>query len=209
MDYLEVYRNRFNIKWEAAQEAALLKTENGARTACKEMIGDAVIKQYHLFDKLFPDNIGYKKVTNKDLQLAGADYEVYVNENTTTYIDLKSCVGPDYSMKPEDFDMVEATDELLARDGIPIEIYQNGEFTNSKCKITSFMLYVICDVKGVRYCLVPYNEIRNFSLRHKDAYIIDKENNIAHLEKHYPFTRYTSNNGSGIYAKKPVFTYEL
>lgn len=208
MNTLDYYTSKYNIDIAKAEKRRLVQTENGTRTQLKEMLGEEIIKRYHLFDTLFPNNIGYKKVTNRKLQLAGADYEVYIEgQNDPVYIDLKSTVGPNYSMNEEDFDEVEPTEDLKIRKAAALEVYQNKIFTNNAGKITDYFLYIICDDSGVYFSLLSFNSVRNTCLKHKDDYII--KDGVGHLKQHYPFKRYISNNGTGVYIKYPVITTQL
>ena len=86
----EMYLKKFDIDRTKAEKRALVKNDNGITTAMTEMLGEKIIKQFHIFDELFPENTGYKKVVSKKFQKAGVDYEVY-NENETLYIDIKVC----------------------------------------------------------------------------------------------------------------------
>ena len=72
-------------------------------TTDKEKVAEKAIKETRIFDIFFPDNIGYKKISQKKMQLAGVDYEIYLPNGETVYIDLKTGIGSDYSMKSEDF----------------------------------------------------------------------------------------------------------
>lgn len=197
MDYLEHYRKMYNLDYSKAEKRALVKNENGTRTALKEMIGEAIIKESRLFDLFFPDNIGFKKISSKKLQKAGADYEVYLSDNQTVYVDLKSLVGPDYTMYPDDY--VSPKRIIKDQKAIVVEIYQNDLFTNYSSKMTDFVLYTIADSTGVYAYLVPYKAVVDLSKEHKAKYIV--EGDIAKRVQSGYLKWYTSNNGSGIYIK--------
>lgn len=212
MDEYTHYLNEFGISLDKAKKRALVKDEKGIKTAAKEMIGEAVIKKFNLFNKIYPNSIGYRKVTNKKLQKAGADYEVFFEDEDPVYVDLKSSVGLNYDMdKEKDFDIVEPTEDLLKRKGAPIEIYQdtNGMkvFTFTNGKVTDTVLFIFCDKDGISFCNMDYTEVRNFALKHKDDY--EKRDVDFVMKKRYPFKRQRSGNGTGIFAKCPVFTVKL
>lgn len=199
---LQEYINLLKLNPETIWARALYKNENGYRTAAKEMIGEKIIQKFHLFDILFPENIGFKKITDKKRQKAGADYIIYY-PNNEYYIDLKVCFGPSYTMKMEDY--LKPTRIIGYQPAIPVEIYQNDIFTNNSCKITDYMLYLIIDENGLRAYLIDYNVIRKISKEHKGE--IKVENNVAKKVQTGTFKWYTSNNGSGIYIKIPAEKY--
>lgn len=122
----DFYTKMFNITDKMAEKAAIYKSESGYKTAKKELIGDAVIRKYNLFDSLFPNNLGYKKISkktkeDKEKQLAGIDYEVYTEEGVIN-VDLKSLVGQNYNMTLKDYYNPE--DFKADTKGVVIEIYQ-------------------------------------------------------------------------------------
>ena len=208
MNTKEIYFKRFNIDRTKAEKRALVKNSNGITTAMTEMLGEKIIKQFKIFDEVFPENTGYKRVVSKKFQKAGVDYEVY-NENEIIYIDIKVCVGPDYSMMPEDYNDPSNAIESKA---IPIEIYQNGIFTNTKGKLTDFMLYIIADNSGISYSLLPYEEIMKISMDHKrqvEYYMEEDYRRFARFINKGAYKWYTSNNGSGIYIKFPICPVKL
>lgn len=205
----EYYFNKWNIDRTKAEKRALVKNENGVKTAMTEMLGEAIIKHFNLWEVLFPDNNGWKKITAKKMQKAGVDYEVYSSTNETIYIDIKVCVGPDYSMKDEDFNGTPT--RLIRSAAVPIEIYQNEVFTNTKGKLTDYLLYIIAEDRGISYCLMPYEDVVNISLQHKKQYELQDSVNgrVAVLTNKGAFKWHKSNNGSGTYIKFPVNTTRL
>ena len=203
----EMYFKKFDIDITKAEKRALVKNDNGITTAMTEMLGEKIIKQFHIFDELFPENTGYKKVVSKKFQKAGVDYEVY-NENETLYIDIKVCVGPDYSMNADDFN--NASDVLESK-AIPIEIYQNNVFTNTKGKLTDYMLYIIADNSGISYLLLSYEDVMKISMEHKRQieYFYTEKGKIAKYVNKGAYKWHTSNNGTGIYIKFPICPVKL
>ena len=202
-----MYFKKFDIDKTKAEKRALVKNDNGITTAMTEMLGEKIIKQFHIFDELFPENIGYKKVVSKKFQKAGVDYEVY-NENETLYIDIKVCVGPDYSMNADDFNN---TSDVLESKAVPIEIYQNNVFTNTKGKLTDYMLYIIADNSGISYLLLSYEDVMKISMDHKRQieYFYTEKGKIAKYINKGAYKWHTSNNGSGIYIKFPICPVKL
>lgn len=205
----EYYFDKWNIDRTKAAKRALVKNENGIKTAMTEMLGEAIIKHFHLWDVLFPENTGYKKVTAKKLQKAGVDYEVYDADGEPIYIDIKVCVGPDYSMKEEDFNGTPA--RMILSSAVPIEIYQNNVFTNTKGKLTDYLLYIIAEDKGISYCLLNYEDVQKISVEHKKTYEIKDSVNgkVAVQINKGAFKWHISNNGSGTYIKFPVNAVRL
>ena len=203
----EIYFKKFDIDRTKAEKRALVKNDNGITTAMTEMLGEKIIKQFHIFDELFPENIGYKKVVSKKFQKAGVDYEVY-NGNETLYIDIKVCVGPDYSMNADDFNN---TSDVLESKAVPIEIYQNNVFTNTKGKLTDYMLYIIADNSGISYILLSYEDVMKISMEHKRQieYFYTEKRKIAKYINKGAYKWHTSNNGSGIYIKFPICPVKL
>lgn len=194
----------FNIDMETAKRRALVPGENAIITAATEMVGEKLLKKYNIFDKLFPNNTGYKKITNKKQQKAGVDYVVF-NGDDETYIDIKVCVGPDYSIKPEDFN--NQPQRLISSVAVPVEIYQNNVFTNVKGKLTDYVLYLIIDQSGYYFYMISYDELRQISLEHKIVHEVD--NNVIVKRNKGKYKWHTSNNGSGCYIKIPVMAVKL
>lgn len=171
-------------------------------TTDKERTGGNIIKQYHLFDYCFPNNTGYKKIANKKLQLSGVDYIVYNELEEPIYVDLKSCIGADYSMHKEDY--VNAPQRIVASKGIPLEIYQNDDFTYTKGKLTDYLLFIIKDDSGIYYYNMKYSDVRNITMKYQKIFI--SENGVVHprFPDNNDYVVHTSVNGSGKYIKYPV-----
>lgn len=194
MDYFEHYCEIFGIDKKKAVAKAVYLSDNGIRTAMKEMIGEGIIKKYNLFNVIFPDNIGYKKVTSKKLQKCGCDYQIFFQDKKSVFIDLKSLVGNDYDMVDKDYRDGGHHEHDENTKGIALEIYQNGIFTNVN-KLTDYFLYTICDKDGISYCLISYKKV--FDVCKK--YIIHM--GVVPINE---FTMYKSNNNTGLYIKYPV-----
>lgn len=196
---VETLKESLNITEEEIRKNTLVDTRNGWRTSLKELIGNALIKKYNIFDKLIPNNVGYKKILNKKLQKSGCDFEVFLDDDTSIYVDLKSLIGEDYSMVETDLvDLPVKSGEK----GIVVEIYQNDIFTNAGYKMTDKVLYIICDKHGIIACLCDYKEIVDISKRHKGNLAVD--NGVAFRKQTGEYKWHQSNNGSGIYIKVPV-----
>lgn len=199
-----------------SQSVSVRKFRNGDRLTTweKEKIGEYLITKKKLF-KLFTEsnNLVYlknKKVRNPDLQKREVDYVVYTNEpiprknyydcymdyfgdssdkKGKITIDLKCCIGIDYSMKADDYN--NNINEAEGVMGIPIEIKQNGEITFQQDKIyTDYFLYIIVDKHGVYYKFI------------KAEIIIKIVNQV--LEGNAKYKIHTSFNGSGEYIKVPL-----
>lgn len=128
------------------------------RTTAKEKFGEKVIKENHLWDILFPGNLGWKKITDKRQQKLGVDFKIHT-ESGDVNVDIKVLIGPDYS------------------EGLPVEIYQRPireadvsssyTFTNRSSKLTDFMVYLVLDRNGFSVYKIPYDVIRTESKKYK------------------------------------------
>ena len=185
MDIAQIYFDKYGIT----------NVTDNNRSWKKEEVGDSIIKEENLFVRFFPDMIGYKKITTKKLQKAGADYIIYFEDRDPIYIDIKVNIGSDYSMKPEDY--IRKSHYVENEVALPIEIYQNKIFTNEKSKITDYMLYFILEEKRQICYLIDYIEIFKVSAYHCNFGKQDMKR----------FTLYRSNNKSGIYIKTPTSYY--
>lgn len=195
------YFEKFAIDMEKAAKKALIKdNENAIITAATEMCGDKYIKQEHLFDKLFPENIGYKKETRVKQQKAGCDYIVHMPNDEELYIDIKVCIGPSYDMIQDDYNDPSQAD--TTKKGVPIEIYQNSSFTFSKGKLTDYVLFIIMDNDGITYSLLSYDDIYKIAYAHKKQW--DTRGGSATQVNRGTMKWHRSNNGSGIFIKWPI-----
>lgn len=169
-------------------------------TTEKEALAEKALKVNKIFDVFFPGNIGYKKITVKKLQLAGVDYEVYFPDDKVEYVDLKTGIGPDYSMKQEDYT---SPHRIIGRQpALALEVYQYGQFTNTKSKMTDYFIYYLKDDYQEAFYLVPYIDVRNVCLKHKKTFKI--ENGIAKEVFNGEYTVHKSFNGTGDYIKVPA-----
>lgn len=147
---------QYNISDDDIKKNMLQRSENAYRTSAKELICNKLIKRGKLFERFCNamdwQYNGYKKISSAKMQRAGVDFVIHCNINgmeKDIYIDLKGCVGTKY-------------------DFAPVEIMQNMVFTNTKSKLTDYMLYIaIDDYKPPRFRFVPYDEIRKISLDYK------------------------------------------
>lgn len=193
---------KFAIDMQKAAKKALIKdNENAIVTAATEMCGDKYIKSEYLFDKLFPENTGYKKENRVKQQKAGCDYIIYMPNDEELYIDIKVCIGPSYNMVENDWNNPYQVDTTIK--GVPIEIYQNGSFTFSKGKLTDYVLFIIMDNDGITYSLFSYDEIYKIAYAHRKQW--DTRGGSASLVNKGIMKWHRSNNGSGIYIKWPIF----
>lgn len=181
MDLL-LLKTRYGIKDKDIEKRALVDSENGRRTALKEMIGEKYIIQNNVFkdfveNELHREYNGYKKVTSVKMQRAGVDYIVYAGDEEL-YVDLKSLVGPSYEK-------------------IPLELTQNNIWTNTTSKMTDYHLYVVHDDYHHTRKWVPYADIVKECKKHKPALIYSDDRTSCRFE--WGSDVYTSNNGSGRY----------
>lgn len=193
--------NEFGITREKASKRIVGRpTENAVITAAKELVGEAIIKRYDLWDMLFPNNVGYKAIRGKKLQKAGVDFEIFLEDGTSVYVDLKSNLGPDYHMTQKDIKL-NATPDQLNDMGLVIELYQNGIWTNSSSKLTDYQLHVTYQDDGIYFALVPYEYIMKEALKHKKTY----KDYGEFCKVYWPgdYVAHISNNGSGVYIKIP------
>lgn len=213
-DLLKYYMEKFNIT-----DKDVDKKSHGNpkmyRPMAKELIGNQIIKKYDLFDILFPENIGVVREVGVKAQKAGVDYIIYFptldeNNKKKIYVDLKSLVGEDYHMTESDY----LTDYMGTRKydmiGAPVELYQNGIYTNSSSKYTDFVLYTFATKSGIYYSLVSYRKIQEISLANIREVVKDSNGETARWTwKGNIYKVHTSNNGSGRYIKVPFKTNQI
>lgn len=197
---LEQLKFYYDISDEEVNKRALFDSENARKTALKELIGEKAISKGRLWNILFPDYESKRRITSKKNQLDGVDYMITASDGTVYNIDLK-CVQGDYS-----WDGTETSDHLRFDKDVlraPVEIRQNGIFTNLSKKKTDYLLYVFHQPDGVYYSLLSYEMIVNFS-RQCDA-IVCKNNHL----KQNTFIHHTSFNGTGDYVLFPAVVKKL
>lgn len=192
-DITEHYMKQYNVTVEEALKRRLKQTDNGTLTAIKEIIGEKIIRSHRLWSLLFPGNTKVKKITSKELQKKGVDYIVTLTDEDgkvrNIHIDLKCCIGNDYSMTADDYNGV--PERFFERmKGLTLELYQNGVWSNRKDKLTDYFLYIVADGDGVFYSLIDYGTARRIC-----------QENKADTGRYH---NHTSRNGSGIYIKYPV-----
>jgi len=183
---LEEYKKLYNITEDQIKKNMLRPGENAYRTSLKELIGQKYIARNRVFKRFIEDDLhyeylGYKKVTDKRKQKAGADYEVFYNDDGVEkklYVDLKSLQGPHYEQ-------------------IPLELEQNGIWTNGKNKITDYHLYIVHDDGEPRHKWIPYDTIVKECAKYRPQ--IEHNGNVCFFK--WADEVYTSNNGSGKYIK--------
>lgn len=181
---LEELIKQYSVSDDDIKKNMLQRNENAYRTSAKELICNKLIKRGKLFER-FCNSMGwqyngYKKVTSVKMQRSGVDFIIYCNINGVEkdiYIDLKGCVGTKY-------------------DFAPVEIMQNMIFTNTKSKLTDYMLYIcIDDYRPPRFRFVPYDEICKISLDYKPT--LETNGDVCFF-KFKPEVK-VSNNKSGHY----------
>lgn len=192
----------YNIDDETIAKRALVDSENGRKTALKELIGEAVIKRFTLWNRLFPNYQSVKKITSKKNQKDGIDFMVTAEDGTVYNVDLKSLVG-NY-----EWDGTERSDgKTFEQDVIraPIELRQNGIFTNFPSKRTDYPLYIWTDPDTAQstYSLLDYKMISDIS--YKCDKVVCENKKMEPL----PYIHHTSNNGTGEYILFPAVAFRL
>lgn len=189
----------FNIDMEKAKRRALVSGENAIITAATEMVGEKIIKQYTLWNILFPNYKSVKKITNIKNQKQGTDFQIITDDDEIVNIDIKVQIGPDYSPKKEDYKVPHriCSDTKVAA----LELYQNN-IPSLLGKKTDYFLFITVDESGIYYGLLEYDlavkVIKEHLFKHT---IID---GVAHKEWPGYLNHFTSNNSSGIYVKYPL-----
>lgn len=177
------------------------------RTNDKEEWGYKVLKRYNILEEFFGNIDGWKKERGKKNQKAGVDIWVY-KENKTIAIDVKVGIGADYSMKREDYLAEKINENYVGSKAGAVELYQYDFFTNTKYKLTDYMLYIIWDNNGLDFYLIDYDTIRKVSLmnrHHFEKYMPDSTVTYKKVrEPEAEYTEYESFNGTGIYVKVPM-----
>lgn len=170
------------------------------RTTAKEKWGEKVIKENHLWDILFPNNLGWKKITDKRQQKLGIDFKIHT-ESEDINVDIKVCVGFNYT------------------EGLPLEIYQRPvseadipssySFTNRSSKLTDFIVYLVLDNAGFRVYKIPYSVIHAESVKYKwrTVEVMSNRGLCYRLEK--PSELQKSWNGTGYFVKINFEDYSI
>ena len=190
------YFTEFNIDLEKARKRALVNSENGMITAATEMLGEAIIRKFRLWNRLFPNYQSVKKATSKRNQKDGIDYFVTLEDDTVINIDIKVCCGPDFSLdKNQCYKEPEKQRTLSSMNQAPIELKQNGFRTFTNRKKTDYLLFIFADCNGISYANLAYDDV----LKIVDENIKDKGIYLHHI----------SNNKSGEYICCPVAISKL
>lgn len=196
---LDELKTFYNITDEQISRRTLVNNENGRKTALKELIGEAAIKKYKLWQELFPDYESKKRITSIKNQKDGIDFQITASDGTIYNIDLKSVTG-DYSLVGDETtdhkSFIAADDCTLLR--APIELRQKGIFTNRSSKKTDFMLYIYHQPDGIYYAMLKYEDVVKISK--ESDYIVCKNKGLTQTT----YVHHTSNNGTGEYILIPV-----
>ena len=208
------YFDEFNIDLDKAKKRALVNSENGMITAATEMLGEAIIKKYRLWNELFPNYQSVKKATSKKNQTDGIDYFITEEDNNVVNVDIKVCCGPDFSFnkdycyrKPEYYHTVKPTEGTISKQA-PIELKQNGCRTFISRKKTDYVLFIFADTNGISYTSISYDKILNIVdeciSRYEDVKDEHGLTRRTYNDERGLYKHYTSNNGSGEYICYPV-----
>lgn len=170
------------------------------RTTAKEKWGEKAIKENHLWDILFPNNLGHKKITDKRQQKLGVDFKIHT-ETGDVNVDIKVLIGPDYT------------------EGLPVEVAQRPvsepdtlssyTFTNRSSKLTDWMVYLVLDKYGFRVYKIPYSVIHAESVKYKfkTVEVMSDKGLCYKWVKHDSLKK--SFNGTGYYVKVMFDEYRL
>lgn len=208
------YFTEFNIDLDKAKKRALVNTENGMVTAATEMLGEAIIRKFKLWNELFPNYQSVKKATSKKNQTEGIDFFITEEDGNVVNIDIKVCCGPDFSFnkdycyrKPECYRTVEPAEGTINKQA-PIELKQNGARTFTSRKKTDYILFIFADTYGISYANLSYENVLNIVdeciSRYEDVKDEHGFTRKVFNEERGPYKHYTSNNGSGEYVCHPV-----
>lgn len=210
MNTKNIYFAEFNINVNEAKKSALTHSQNAVKTAATELLGEAIIKKYRLWNVLFPNYKSVKKATSKKNQKEGIDFFVTTEDDTVYTVDIKVCCGPDYTAGQrcykEPHRLLSVPDGYILN-AAPIELTQNGTRTFTSSKKTDFLLFIFADNNGISYTLIDYATILNVVTDHIDKLVTEKNGlkQYTFVEKDRgPLVHYTSNNGSGVYVLLPV-----
>ena len=181
---------------ERARKRALVASENGMITAATEMLGEAIIRKFRLWNEIFPNYQSVKKATSKRNQKDGIDFFVTLEDDTVVNVDIKICCGPSFSLdKNQCYKEPEKQRALPSMNQAPIELKQNGFRTFTSRKKTDYLLFIFADGNGVSYANLDYDDV----LKIVDENIKDKGIYLHHI----------SNNKSGEYICCPVAISKL
>ena len=207
------YFTEFNIDLDKAKKRALVCSENGIVTAATEMLGEAIIRKFKLWNELFPNYQSVKKATSKKNQIEGIDFFITKEDGTVVNIDIKVCCGSDFSFNkdycyrnPECYRTVKVVKGTINKQA-PIELKQNGVRTFTSRKKTDYILFIFADTYGISYANLSYEKILTIVDGCISKYNYVNEHGFVRKvfnEERGPYKHYTSNNGSGEYVCYPV-----
>lgn len=208
------YFNEFGIDLDKAKKRALVNTENGMITAATEMLGEAIIRKFKLWNEIFPNYQSVKKATSKKNQTDGIDFFVTAEDGTVFNVDIKVCCGPDFNFNkehcyrnPENFRVIEPNAGLINKQA-PIELKQNGMRTFTSRKKTDFILFIFADNYGVSYANLSYENVLTIVdesiSRYEDTVDEHGFTRKVYNEKRGIYNHYISNNKTGEYICFPI-----
>lgn len=210
MNTKERYFKEFNIEESAAKKNALLHSQNAVVTAATELLGEAIIKKYRLWNSTFPNYKSVKKATSKKNQKEGIDFFITTEDDAVYTVDLKVCCGPDYTAGQRCYKEPQRlikSQEGFTLNAAPIELTQNGIRTFTSSKKTDYVFFIFADDNGISYSLITYDRILETVNDHIDKIIIEKnglKQQVKFIKDRGPLVHFTSNNGSGVYVLLPV-----
>lgn len=199
------YFEEFGVDMDKALDRTLQRctnpTEGSIITSATELLGEKIMKKFHILDILFPDNIGYNREHRRKWQKAGIDYWVHFDGKDDVTLDLKVNVGKDYNANYFDYNDFEKATELnlVGKKAIPLEIYQGMYFTNTVDKPCDYILYIVCEDNCIWFACLPYKEVSRVCYAHRTQYRC--ENGKVETYHSGDFVLYKSNNGSGTYIR--------
>lgn len=172
MKVKEMYFKKYDIDMTSAAEEAFKVAANcksvNIYTTATEKLGEKIIEKFNVFSTVFKvlynEQVkSIEKITDRKRQKMGIDYIVNGKK-----IDIKVCCGPDYKC-------------------CPLEITQYNQ-VSYKNKSTDLLLYILCDLKGIRVCVLDFNEYKR---------IVDD----VILNQSVKYEIFSSFNGTGTYIK--------
>ena len=207
------YFTEFNIDLNIAKKRALFNSEDGMITVATEMLGEAIIRKFKLWNELFPNYQSVKKATSKKNQKEGIDFFITKEDGTVVNIDIKVCCGTDFSFSkdycyrnPECYRTVKLIKGTINKQA-PIELNQKGVRTFTSRKKTDYILFIFADTYGISYANLSYEKVLTIVDGCISKYKYVNEHGFVRKvfdEERGPYKHYTSNNESGEYVCHPV-----
>ena len=131
------------------------------------------------------------------MQMHGVDYIVTCNKKRYN-VDLKACIGPDYTFKYES--CINKSDYIESM-SVPLEITQYGKRSYPKTgKLTDYLLYVVIDADHEYACLIPYATVHSITQAHYIPYGVSKTPT---------YKIWASNNGTATYINVPAKKFAI